>query len=264
MVVDGIAKDLLTGSIDDQNMWNEIILTTNYPYTDKSSGIPIDDLTFVNPKVLFANSIGSSGSWNSDDPVLNAGYQQQNLGDDMDGYARKFPDISFLAGGNYPKGTNNTYLTPKYTKSTDSYSYVGASGTSASTPLTAGLLAVIAGDLKKQHGSEADIGFINPLLYERYAKDSTDDLFIDVPEGSNNANVFKVVDEANWDRKYITKNYVDGNDQLPYIFINGTGPGGSLDTSLSQTGTGFDDASGLGSLDGKELLDYLMEVHGSM
>ena len=47
-----------------------------------------------------------------------------------------------------------------------------------------------------------------------------------------------------------------------FVYLNGTGPGGSLDTSLSQTGYGFDDASGLGSLDGTELLGYLKEVHG--
>ena len=184
----------------------------------------------------------------------------------MDGYARKFPDISVLAGGYFEKETSNWYIigTP-HDKSLDSYNFSDNGGTSAGAPLTAGLLAVIAGDMKKQN-PDAKIGFINPLLYEGYASDRRDSLFIDVPAGSNNANVFKVVDEANWEGKYITKHYDTGTgaELLPYIFINGTGPGGSLDTSLSQTGYGFDDASGLGSLNGKELLNYLTEIHGSM
>ncbi|MDA7677119.1 hypothetical protein N8563_01215 [bacterium] len=261
MVVDGIAKDLLTRSIDDQNMWNGIELTPGFSYTDEN-GITIDNLTVVGPKALIENDIGSSGSWNRDDHVLNAGYQQQILGDDMDDYARKFPDISFLAGGYFEKGTSNWYTIgmPDNDKSPGFYKFDVSGGTSAGAPLTAGLLAVIAGDLKEQNGPQSRIGFINPLLYEGYASDRRDDLFFDVPAGSNNANVFKVVDDANWEKKYISR--LPGSDQPTYL--NGTGPGGSLDTSLSQTGYGFDDASGLGSLDGKELLNYLTEIHASL
>ena len=178
----------------------------------------------------------------------------------MDGYARKFPDISVLAGGNTANGTSNWHTINMYDESTDTYMFSINGGTSSGAPLTAGLLAVIAGDLKKQNGPQSKIGFINPLLYEVYASDSRDDLFIDVPEGSNNANVFKLVDEADWEKKYVTQ--FDNNG--PLLFLNGTGPGGSLDTSLSQTGYGLDDASGLGSLDGKELLNYLTEIHGSL
>ena len=224
------------------------------------NGVFYDDLTLVDSQYLIANRIGSSGSWNSDDSVLNAGYQINNLGGDMDDYARKFPDISVLAGGNTANGTSNWHTINMYDESTDTYMFSINGGTSSGAPLTAGLLAVIAGDLKKQNGPQSKIGFINPLLYEVYASDSRDDLFIDVPEGSNNANVFKLVDEADWEKKYVTQ--FDNNG--PLLFLNGTGPGGSLDTSLSQTGYGFDDASGLGSLDGKELLNYLTEIHGSL
>ena len=180
----------------------------------------------------------------------------------MDDYARKFPDISVLAGGYFEKGTKNWYTIgmPDNDKSPGSYKFDYNGGTSAGAPLTAGLLAVIAGDLKEQNGLQSKIGFINPLLYEGYASDRRDDLFFDVPAGSNNANVFKVVDDANWEKKYISS--LPGSDKP--IYLNGTGPGGSLDTSLSQTGYGFDDASGLGSLNGKELLNYLTEIHGSM
>ena len=250
MVVDGAPYDLLTGLIEDQLMWNEISF---YPYGDHLR---------VDWKYFTDNSIGSSGSWNSDDLVLNAGYQQDNLMNEMDGYARKYPDISVLAGGNHENDTSNDYKIVNYDQSIGTYNLNGIGGTSAGTPLIAGLLAVISGDLKKQNGPESKIGFINPLLYEGYASDRRDDLFIDVPEGSNNANVFKVVDQANWNENFYTAFTVDG--ELTYFPLMGTGPGGSLDTSLSQTGTGFDDASGLGSLNGKELLDYLMEIHGSM
>ena len=246
MVVGGSAYDSLTGLIDDQSMWN---------------GMQFENViggTFVPFRFLGSNTIGSSGKWSSDDPVLNAGYQKHNLGDDMDGYARKYPDISVLAGGNTENGTINRYTIVTYDESTDSYKFGQSGGTSAGAPLTAGLLAVIAGDLKKQNGSQSKIGFINPLLYEGYASDRRDDLFIDVPAGSNNANVFKIVDEANWDGNFYTQ---IGEISYPLM---GTGPGGSLDTSLSQTGTGFDDASGLGSLNGNELLDYLMKIHSSM
>ena len=129
---------------------------------------------------------------------------------------------------------------PDNDKSPGSYKFDYNGGTSAGAPLTAGLLAVIAGDLKEQNGLQSKIGFINPLLYEGYASDRRDDLFIDVPEGSNNANVFKVVDQANWNENFYTAFIVDG--ELTYFPLMGTGPGGSLDTSLSQTGTGFDDA----------------------
>ena len=142
-----------------------------------------------------------------------------------------------------------------------SFIFDPAQGTSAGAPLTAGLLAVVAGDLKKQN-PDAKIGFINPLLYEGYASDRKDKLFIDVPATSNNANVFKVVDEANWDGNFYTNIMVDGI--LTSFPLMGTLPGGGLDKSLSQTGTGFDDASGLGSLNGTELLDYLMEIHNSI
>ena len=256
MVVDGNAYDSLTGLIGNQSMWNQFmpIMGTTI------NGVFYDDLTLVDSQYLIANRIGSSGSWNSDDSVLNAGYQINNLGGDMDGYARKFPDISVLAGGNTANGTSNWHTINMYDESTDTYMFSINGGTSSGAPLTAGLLAVIAGDLKKQNGPQSKIGFINPLLYEVYASDSRDDLFIDVPEGSNNANVFKLVDEADWEKKYVTQ--FDNNG--PLLFLNGTGPGGSLDTSLSQTGYGFDDASGLGSLDGKELLNYLTEIHGSL
>ena len=250
MVVDGIAYDELTGLIDHQNMWNDL------SYGGSGYG-----RTFVDSGFFNENTIGSSGKWSSKDLVLKAGYQGNLL---EDKYARIYPDISFLAGGNQEIGTDNKYIFIDYDDLTGSYffSVNGGGGTSAGAPLTAGLLAVIAGDLKEQNGLQSKIGFINPLLYEGYASDRRDDLFIDVPEGSNNANVFKVVDQANWNENFYTAFIVDG--ELTYFPLMGTGPGGSLDTSLSQTGYGFDDASGLGSLNGKELLNYLTEIHGSM
>jgi len=248
MVVDGIAYDSLTGLIDDQSMWNDL------SYGGAGYG-----KTFVGSQYLgVGNQFGSSGKWSSEDFVLHASYQGNLL---ENKYARKYPDVSVLAAGNHENGTRNRYTYIEYDKSSDSYMFNDTGGTSAGAPLTAGLLAVIAGDLKKQN-PDANIGFINPLLYEVYSSDRRDDLFIDVPAGSNNANVFKIVDEANWDGNFFTEFFVDG--ELTPFPLMGTGPGGSLDTSLSQTGAGFDDASGLGSLNGTELLDYLREINGLM
>ena len=249
IVVGGTSYDSLTGLIDQQSMWNDL----SY---QKFGGH-----TFVDNKFILENYLGSSGSWSMNDPVLIASYQRDNLSDKMDGFARKYPDISVLAGGNHKNGTSNAYTSVAWDEQSQSFIFDPVQGTSAGAPLTAGLLAVVAGDLKKQN-PDAKIGFINPLLYEGYASDRKDKLFIDVPATSNNANVFKVVDEANWDGNFYTNIMVDGI--LTSFPLMGTLPGGGLDKSLSQTGTGFDDASGLGSLNGTELLDYLMEIHNSI
>jgi subtilase family serine protease len=142
-----------------------------------------------------------------------------------------------------------------------SYSYGG--GTSAASPLLAGLLARITSGLRKSFGKDAITGFVNPYLYQAYNSKRRRKLFIDVPQGSNNASTFDVAENPEeWTGKYVAG--IQVGDIAYLLPLNGTGANGALDTSLSSTGKGFDAASGLGSINGQALFDGLSQVWSSL
>ena len=206
-----------------------------------------------------SNSIGSSGSWDLSSPVLKAGYQRQHLGDEWSDKSRVYPDISVLAGKNLEANWNSDYLI------FDGKKLDSSGGTSAGAPLIAGLLANAATELKTKHGPGALLGFINPLLYEIYDSDERDELFIDVPSGSNNANLYEIAQSPEeWIGNYYTYLSDTTTGQLIILPLNGTLPNGLLDTSLSSTGPGFDAATGLGSVNGENLVDQILEVYSNL
>lgn len=93
-------------------------------------------------------------------------FYQSNV---VDGPYRNYPDVSFLGGGSvYYQTFDNS----------------GASGTSASAPLMASLVArintALFSDEISQHKS---LGFINKIIYDAYQNDK--DIFIDTQRGHN-------------------------------------------------------------------------------
>jgi subtilisin family serine protease len=167
-----------------------------------------------------------------------------------------------ISGGNWANGIDISYYSAGF--SNGEYTTVKLDGTSAAAPLVAGLIANITAELRSRYGEEASVGFLNPLLYELYASGFGDQVFFDVPAGSNNSNVFtSPATPAEWDGIYVGYGYDDRTEPGNIIFypLNGTLPNGDLDSSLSATAPGFDAATGLGSLNGMGLLNQLFNLY---
>ena len=164
-----------------------------------------------------------------------------------------------LSGGSGAGGTLFSYIAPDYDDITGSYVFKTETGTSAAAPLVAGLLANIISELRQHQGPNASLAFVNPLLYELYDSALRDQVFFDVPPGSNNSNVFvSPATPDEWDGIYVAyKDLIDPNGRLTgreFYPLNGTLANGYLDAGLSSTGFGFDGASGLGSINGAALV----------
>lgn len=275
--------DELTGLINDQATWNSNIFIPSSDYLaklkDKDPKDPLvyptisgefaaedfkgDNVTFFN---AFDNTIESSGVQNSSILPMPA-YQQKNLEEKWLGTGRRYPDVSALANENKKNGAVSWYYQLMITTNGDQTDYIPAvrqaGGTSAAGPLVAGLMANLTSYIRKRFGKKQKLGMINPLLYEAYNSKDRDKVFFDVPEGSNNANVFKIATSPDdWSGYTIPYKVEDGGTYL--IPVNGTGPGGQLDTNLSNTGKGFDAATGLGSINGEGLLDQVVSVFSQL
>ena len=270
-------------SADNQTTWNELhtFHTFTYPGLNFSLGNNYEsdawNVTDIlqKPDTLFFDGngglwqgIGSSGSWEESSGLLGAGYQRDNLTGEWQDVWRSYPDISMLAGGNTANGTRKQgYIDVSYNIDGD-YLRSGSEGTSASAPLTAALLAIAASELKQNYGDDAKLGFINPLLYQLYNSAERDQVFFDVPTGSNNANVYSTpATPAEWDGVYVAFQEIqnpDGSVEVQLYPLNGTLPNGELDSNLSSTGPGFDAATGLGSLNGQGFLDQLLAIYGTL
>ena len=263
--------DEITGLIDKQLMWNQYrqapitSIRTSEVYPTLQDNFSIDDFigaTFVSG--AFVNVAGSSGIFDSDTLKMPA-YQRRNLGSKWQGLGKIYPDVSAAAGGNVANDVVTDYKTVNLVDG-QPVSYPGG-GTSAAAPLLAGLLARITSGLRKSFGKDAITGFVNPYLYEAYNTKRRRKLFIDVPQGSNNASTFDVAENPEeWTGKYVGEVIVSNKDgEKSYLLpLNGTGENAALDTNLSNTGTGFDAASGLGSINGQALYDGLSQVWSTL
>ena len=86
---------------------------------------------------------------------------------------RGYPDVA-LNGHNY--------------QIVSQFGVASVDGTSASTPVFAGMLSLINAHLQSE--GKATLGFVNPLLYSLAANPSTADAFQDVTTGDNRCNRF--------------------------------------------------------------------------
>lgn len=276
--------DELTGLISNQYTWKTIEFE---PLTDKdrldalvyptvSNQFTAEDFSdsiqfgSLEPRVVspFENEIGSSGVQDSSVLPMPT-YQKRNLDKKWLGLGgRRYPDVSAFAGGNDQKGSTGFYYILDIITNDDQTDFVPqvslAGGTSASAPLVAGLLANLTSYVREKFGKKQNLGMVNPLLYETYNSKSRKKTFFDVPAGSNNANVFTLATSPDEWSGY-TLIYTDDDSNQKYLIpVNGTGPGGQLDTNLSSTGRGFDAATGLGSINGEGLLDQLVSVFSQL
>jgi hypothetical protein len=217
---------------------------------------------------LAASQIGSSGVQDSSVMPMPA-YQKRNLNKKWLGLGgRRFPDVSALAGGNVQHESLSKYFILNITANDAETDFVPKTdvvgGTSGGTPLIAGLLANLTSYIREKFGKKQKLGMVNPLLYEAYNSKSRNKTFFDVPAGSDNANVFTIATSPDEWSGY-TLVYTDKDSNQDYLIpVNGTGPGGQLDTNLSSTGKGFDAATGLGSINGEGLLDQLVSVFSQL
>jgi subtilase family serine protease len=129
---------------------------------------------------------------------------------------REVPDVSMLAD---PLPGYEIYCTAALCKKLPGYPWVSFGGTSAGTPLLAGGLALI--DQQLHSRGQANIGFANPLLYQTSQTPTASSTLADVVSGSND--------------------------------ISATVFGRSLGCCTATTG--YDQASGLGSVNIASLAD---------
>jgi len=204
-------------------------------------------------------SMGSSGSWLPSSQLVPAGYQRDHLTGIWSDTWRAYPDISMFSGANTENGTFlPRYASPEFDGTT--YFTSHSAGTSAAAPLVAGLIANIITELRRSYGDDASVGFLNPLLYELYGSGLGDQVFFDVPAGSNNSNIFTTPTKPEeWDGIYT--GYASSPGKVIFYPLNGTLPNGELDRGLSATAPGFDAATGLGSLNGMGLLNQLLNLY---
>jgi len=269
--------DKVTGLISSQYVWNEDTIKRItpeimerfqlQPYPGLDQKFSADDLSgSVVLEGYFFNTIGSSGAF-TEDTIPMPNWQSQNLGEDWLGTGRIYPDISVLAGGNQEKGSNSNYYVFTAQPNRDKTGYepvlsTFGGGTSAGAPLITGLLANITSYVKGKFGKAKKLGMISPLLYESYDSRDKSQLFIDVPSGSNNANVVTVASSPDdWSGYSVVYEYGKNKYLIP---VNGTGPGGAIDTNLSSTGPGFDAATGFGSVNGEVLLSQIARVFSDL
>jgi len=205
--------------------------------------------------------MGSSGSWLPSSQLLPAGYQRDHLTGVWSDTWRAYPDISMFSGANTENGTKlPRYAAPALNES--GYFTTHSAGTSAAAPLVAGLIANIISELRRSFGEDASVGFLNPLLYELYGSGLGDQVFFDVPSGSNNSNVFTTpTTPEEWDGIYAGYDIQSHTGKAIFYPLNGTLSNGELDRGLSATALGFDSATGLGSLNGMGLLNQLTNLY---
>jgi subtilase family serine protease len=268
--------DNLTGLISNQYAWKA---TTFAPLTeeDRLDAIVYPTVSnqftskdFIGSTLFpgaFDNLIGSSGvQYSSVLPMPS--YQTENLSTQWLGTGRRYPDVSALAGSNAQQESTSYYYILEVVPNDAQTDFVPeaaiAGGTSAATPLVAGLLANLLSFMRERFGQSLKFGMINTLLYEAYNSENKDRVFFDIPAGTDNANVFTVATNPD-DWSGYTLIYQDETSKQKYLIpVNGTGPGRQLDTNLSSTGIGFDAATGIGSINGEGLLDQLVSVFSEL
>ena len=271
------SRDKLTGLISEQYTWNQYgkqpvsIMGDRgvAVYPDAASTFTLEDFNgSIDFKGYFFNTTASSGVFGSETTAMPA-YQRRNLGNDWKASGRRYPDVSVLAGSNSDKGSSSWYYTLSAQPNSAETAYepvlnTGGGGTSAGAPLIAGLLANLTSYIRSRFGKEKRLGMINSLLYESYNSRNKNKVLFDVPGGSNNASVFGLAASPDqWSG--FTLVYEPEENGVKYLIpVNGTGPGGQLDTNLSSTGKGFDAATGLGSINGQGLLNQITNIFADL
>lgn len=269
---EGVTESISTGttvSPRGQLTWNEFNPQSTYVPIGVSveSGVDTFSLSdfqraskFFDLHAGVTQGMASSGIWQPSSKLLAAGYQRDRLTGIWSNPWRVFPDISMLSGGNAENGINLGYQSLIYTNNT--YSNNVLVGTSAAAPLISGLIANVTSELRSRHGDQASVGFLNPLLYELYNSNSRDQVYFDVPAGSNNSNVFaSPASPEDWDGIYAGYDINTVPGKAIFYPLNGTLPNGELDRGLSATAPGFDSATGLGSVNGTALLNQLLTLY---
>ena len=212
------------------------------------------------------NLLGSSGVFSGELQPAPA-YQSRNLPKRLRTDGRRYPDVAFLAGGNNGwnrrgEQSQSFYLVTEPGAAEGTVQWGASGGTSASAPLSAAMLAVILGDLRRRSGKAVRLGAVNSLLYELYGGahgvPARQAVFIDVPGGSTNANQFGLADDpANWSGILGGTKLDPITGAISVVPLQSNGAGGGLDWQRDATARGFDAVSGLGSFDPGGLLDVI-------
>jgi subtilase family serine protease len=198
---DGTPDDFLAVNFPASSPWVTAVGGTNITLTPRN--------TIASEVVWNDTNLGPGSAGGGGHSALFArpGYQ----GGTVRGATRALPDVSMLA--DIAPGYA-IYCTASDCLSGSSSSWQNVGGTSASTPLLAGGVALI--DQLMRQRERADLGQLNPLLYR-------------IARSSLAASVFNDV------TRY-------GNDVGPYI------PGNGQPLGCCTAGAGYDEASGWGSV----------------
>jgi hypothetical protein len=223
-----------------ESAWNEssqtdTTISANVPWTGKSANI-------------WAGSGGISSCASGSGSTC-TGYSkpswQTGTGVPSDG-VRDIPDVSLMSGSGYDPatwlvcsddtttGNSNQTVTTNCTTQSDNYFYfVGYGGTSTAAPAFAGILALV------QQKTGSRLGQAAKTLYELYNSTHASLIFHDVTVG----NISVPCTSGTTDCK---KNNA-----------------GSYFESGYDTASGYDLATGIGSVDAKELLTYWSTAYGT-
>ncbi len=202
---------------------------------------------------LYENKLTSSGKFSSSDvpmPSYQSNFLDKKWVKSDDG--RRYPDIAMLAGSNTQSGSGSFFysLSAFYDdKKADWIPEIHLGGcTSASAPLTAGLLATIQSSLQKGKDSKVKLGLVNSYLYQLHAdEDWSGIVFNDVSQPSNNDNSF-IVSSDDLDAAMLMSNgWLMPLKQDPH-------------PKISNVYAGYDGPTGLGSLNGNGLLDAMTNL----
>lgn len=174
---------------------------------------------------------------------------QRGTGVPSDG-SRDLPDVSLMAGNGFDdaswlvctddQGQNGSgsIVTENCSKQSDGYSYFSAfGGTSAAAPAFAGILALV------QQKTGGRLGQAAQQLYDLYNGSHASAIFHDVTVGNNSVPCDS------------TSSYQGGacvKDSAGYYFLSGY-----------NTNTGYDLATGMGSVDANQLMTYWGTATGS-
>jgi subtilase family serine protease len=159
---------------------------------------------------------------------------------------RYVPDVSLLASPNFPGYILCTPQNPNVTNASSCASGITAAietyetivgGTSASTPVMAGMITLLNQYLSLQGLATGGLGNINPTLY-KLAADQSDGAFHRITSGDNNV--------------YCTKGTPTNQTMEPSIQCPSAGVMGYSATN-SDSATGYNLVAGLGSVDADNL-----------
>jgi subtilase family serine protease len=276
-VIEGIGIYFSSGDFGDNSLLFGIAPTANWPASSPfvtavggtSLGVGTGD-TYVGEtgwstarsRLQYSN--GSPDHWGSavftggggggPSHIFSAPWYQSGVSTDSG--MRTTPDISMVGDPNTGMLEGQTQFFPDGScggGATTCYGEYRIGGTSVSSPLLAGVMALV--DQQRANNSLPPLGFANPAIYAAYAENN----------GSLHDVQGTTIGGYDWVFRNDFFNTLNANDTNPVIAPNG------IITSkrtlgytgqFIQTGPGYDDMTGVGSPDGPTFLDTLAAFTG--